>query len=41
MGGAGNALWDLIETPSPFTMSNYLFTVGSYPYSIYNDKPNK
>ena len=41
MGGTGNALYDLIRSPSPQTMSNYLFTVGIYPYSMYYDKPNK
>ena len=41
MGGTGNALYDLIISPSPQSMSNYLFTVGVYPYSMYYDKPNK
>ena len=41
MGGTGNALYDLIRSPSPQSMSNYLFTVGVYPYSMYYDKPNK
>ena len=41
MGGTGIALFDLIKTPSPSTMLNYTFTVGSYPYSMYYDKPTK
>jgi len=40
-GGTGGALLDLINTPSASTGFNYFFTVGSYPYSMYYDKPDK
>jgi len=40
-GGTGGALLDLMKTPSVSTGFNYFFTVGSYPYSLYYDKPDK
>ena len=41
MGGNGAAISNLVNTPSPSSMLNYIFSVGSYPYSMYYNAPTK
>jgi len=35
LGGNGTAISNLVDAPSPSSMLNYFFSMGSYPYSMF------